>query len=257
MKKTIILTMAVLLTGLTVFAGGKDKDKDKDKFPIQVFCPKPDMLYKQDGDFPFAFYWRRDYIDIRKFDKIVVKPMESKFWDVDDDNKKQEEEVKLMADMLNAEIVRAINAEGQHIELKTTAKPDAKTMILEVAVVPLMKLEYFRRYINYRSGASYSGDNLPFGMICLKLAAIEAVVKCGDDGSLVAQIAGICKVPEDVEYMNETKWRNITSRMFRDWSKNFVATIKAELNRDKDGKYLSISGKIPVVAPPVAKEQKK
>ncbi len=248
MKKSIILIMAVLLAGVAVFA------HDDDKFPIQVFCPKPEMLYKQNSDFPFAFYWRKDYIDIRKFDKIVVKPMVTKFWKDNEDSKKLQAELKFMADMLNAEIVRAINAEGQRIELKITAKPDAKTMILEVAVVPLMKLEYFRRYINYRSGASYSGEYLPFGMVCMNMAAIEAVVRSGEDDSLVAQIAGICDIPEKTDPMNEAQWRAITAQIFRNWSKNFVATIKAELNRDKDGKYLSISGKIPTVAP--AKEQK-
>ncbi len=243
----------MMLAAICVTAQEQDK-----KFKVQVFCPQPELLYKQSGDFPFAYYWRRDYIDIRKFEKIQIKPVADNFWfDGQDRNNGQlKNDLNRLSETFVGEIKKAIDAEGKMIELKVTDEVDAKTMILEVAMVPVMPLDYYLRMLSYYGSKKYTGINLPYGMLCMNMVVIEAVVRNGENGEPVAQMASLCGTAKDVKTLTENDWIQAVNPLLADWSMKFVSTIKAELNRGKDGTYLSISGKITTPAAP-EKDQKK
>ncbi len=226
------------------------------KLTVPFFCPQPELLYKQGGSFPFAYFWRKDYIDMRKYEKIKIEPVVTKFW-LDKDGKSSpqlQEALTQLSDMFVGEIRRVVEIEGRRIELSLTDKADGKTMILETALVPVMPLNNFRRFLNYRSEAAFTDAEMIYGMLCRDLVVIEAVVKSGDNGEVIAQLAGLCGEAKNISYTEGKAWTGDARKLLADWSLNFISTVKAELNRAKDGRYLSISGKI---IPPESQKAKK
>lgn len=239
MKSFLILALAA------VAICGRAAEQET-KSTVQLFCPQPELLYKQGGSFPFAYFWRKDFIDIRKYEKIKIEPVADKFW-LDENGKNNphlQEALTQLSDMFVQEIRRAVGIEGRRIELTLTDKADEKTMILETALVPVMPLNNFRRYLSYRSDAGFSDADMLYGMLCWNLVAIEAVVKSGDNGEVIAQLSGLCGEAKNVTPNDSKAWPDAARKLLADWSLRFVSTIKAELNRAKDGRYLSISSKI-------------
>lgn len=247
MNKTSILALVLLCAIMPRIGAQKVREEQSTK--MLSFCPEPQLLYKQEADFPFAYFWRRDYIDIRKFDKILIKPpinqLSAKF-DPKKINKEQLEILKTEITALNEQFLTTFAAQirsiGRFIELRQTEKPDAKTMILEVAFIPLMDLDSFYSYLNYKSTKTLTVNHLPHGLISAGFFSIEAVVK-DHQGELIAQLGSILPAAAKFNVNDKKTWTDSADAAIKKWNKDFIAIIKAELNRNKDGIYISISGK--------------
>lgn len=243
---------ALLLTAVMICGHAMSGDT---AFPVQLFCPQPELLYRQTGEFPFAYFWRKDFIDIRRFEKILMKPVIDKFGfsEKERNSPPLQNELKQLSDMFIQEFGKAVEAEGKRVELKLTDEVDDKTMVMEVALVAVIPPDGFRRLMSYQAVRPSGRDGLIFGMLCRNLVVIEAVVRSGEDGELVAQLASLCGEAGDAAKLDPKAWPEAVRKLLADWNLKFVSTIKAELNRSKDGSYLSISGKI---QPPADKEKK-
>lgn len=246
MNRLSILIL-VMLSAITTVVDAQDRKSQLSN--TLSFCPEPQLLYKQESDFPFTYFWRRDYIDIRKFTKILIKSPTNQWLSGIDRNKidkKQlqiwETEMSAFNDQFLTTFAAQIRSVGRFIELRQTDKPDAKTMVLEIAFIPLMNLDSFGRYLDYSSSVILTGNNLPYGLIGAGFLSIEAVVK-DHQGKLIAQLGSHLPTMEKFNANIEKSWIDNADVAIKKWNSDFIAIIKAELNRSKEGIYISISGK--------------
>ncbi|GEM_PF-5821335 len=257
-KYGFLLLATMVICGYAADENNGKEESPKPAFSIQLFCPQPELLYKQDGKFPFAYFWRKDFIDIRRFEKVLLKPLNVEKFDFREEDKINpafQEELAQLSGMLAQEFGRAVDIEGKRMELKSTGQADDKTMIVEVALVPLVPLDSYRRLASYHGGKPGTSEMVS-DMLNRNLLAIEVVVRSGEDGELVAQMAALCGDPKESDAAEKKPWTVIARKQLADWSLKFVSTIKAELNRDKNGRYQLISGKIQP-SPESAKDKEK
>lgn len=243
MNKLLILILILSGAGITAIA------QDNAEPPVchQVFCPKPELLYRQHLDFPFAYFWRREYIDIHKFNKIILKPC-SIFWLSELDTKKinpaqmetWKKETAEFEQCFKDVFTSCLRTRGRFINLHQTEEIDDNTLVLEVAFVPLMNLDSFYRYLRYERITAASGKLLPYGLLGAGFLSLEAVVK-NAKGELIAQMSGRLPVAKNFSVENENSWPVVAQKSIAHWNRNFISIIKAELNRRKDGTYIAIS----------------
>ena len=247
-----LMMIPLLVAGMTAAAQNQTQSVPK-PVNLQVFCPSPELLYKQTGEFPFAYFWRRDYIDMRKFETIVLKPPVSQFWFNDNDSKRISKEqltdwqtgVNSLNERFDAAFTATFRSGGRFIELRRTDKAGEFSIVLEVALIPLMPLESFCRYVSF--GDVDAGGNLVDAMAAAGFLSVEAVVR-NAQGELVAQLCSRLPAYSKFSITNAKTWREGADAAIQQWNNDFISVIKTELNRAKDGTYIAISGK-PVVVP--------
>lgn len=80
-------------------------------------------------------------------------------------------------------------------------------------------------------------------LILVLLWVITVKIDAQDSKSQPSNTLSFCPYPQLLYKNTKKSWIDNTDVAIKKWHEDFISIIKAELNRSKDGIYISISGK--------------
>ncbi len=227
MRRTIYFILCLALCVCVV--GCKAPPSERTTEFIQA-----DNMEKRE-DLPFHSAWVQEDFDMGQYENIYIAPVNTSYIFLDESNWWQnsfksytdlKKDVDDIATFTRETFVKAFE-EDPNKRFKVVDQPDAKTLVLELAIIELTPNKPYlkiARFAPFGAGAAITLLN----QTNLSTVAFESRIRDGQSGTIIAMFADR---EQEKKYLLTTKnltWYSHAHEVIQDWANQFVAIANRE-----------------------------
>lgn len=205
--------------------------------PDSGFLEHSELMKEDRTRAPFNKVWRKNKFSDqdKSFEKILIRPVDTTHmlamaWtdELSLEGKEQaSQDAEYIAKYLREEFKKTINAD-EDCPLKVTDRVEAKTIVLEMALVELVPTKAWLNIAGNVTGSFVPGASLIAGLGLSGSIAIEGRLKDGETGEVVAMFKDHEKDQSSPLGIQDFTWYQHSKDAIDDWADQFVKLINTD-----------------------------
>ena len=219
-KRIIVCTMIIAVLASMVFSGCKAKPGEPAGFANA-------SIMQQDEALPFHGVWIKAGVNLRKYDKIYVTPVNTSYvyrqswWQHTNRYNEFYDDVETVAEFMRETFIDAFK-DDPNDRFKVVKHPSADTLILEMAITEFTPNKPFLKvgsYAPFGAGLAVSLINTTN----LSVVAFEARIRDGGTGEIIAKAMDREQEKKYLATKKHLYWYSHARGIIEDWADQFVA----------------------------------